>query len=177
LLLLSGRQDLEALPAKQAETRPGSDRLGRLYEGALGCLLDQVAGRAAARRRSNGCRTARRRSWLRHRPLRGRGDHPVVCGDQVRARLDAPCGLAALPGSIERSKNSSGSASGCGARGGLATTTRSFRSAIIPAHGRAGPTQFSGKPFIDVRSGPIPCGPGVRHSAAVTSSRRSHKPT
>jgi hypothetical protein len=49
LLLLSGRQDLEALPAKQAETRPGSDRLGRLYEGALGCLLDQVGGRARLR--------------------------------------------------------------------------------------------------------------------------------
>jgi len=43
------------------------------------------------------------------------------------------------------------------------------------ARGRAGPTHGSGKPFIDVGSGPIPCRPGVRHSAAVTSSRQSQK--
>jgi hypothetical protein len=54
-------------------------------------------------------------------------------------------------------------------------------SAFVPASipevcGRAGPTHVSGKPFIDVGSGRIPCRPGVRHSAAVTSSRPSHKP-
>jgi hypothetical protein len=47
-------------------------------------------------------------------------------------RLNSPSKPMMDSGSIERSKNSSSSVSGCGTCGGLATSTRSFRSRHYP---------------------------------------------